>query len=76
MEGIEIRFTPGVLREIARRALKRGTGARGLRSVIEKAMVELMFELPSSGVKELVFDLPHLDKPLMALEEARLRQAS
>jgi len=76
MEGIEIRFTPSVLREIARRALKRGTGARGLRSVIEKAMVELMFELPGSGVKEVVFDLPHLDKPLMALEEARLRQAS
>ncbi|GEM82492.1 MAG: ATP-dependent Clp protease ATP-binding subunit ClpX [Meiothermus sp.] len=76
MEGIDIRFTPGVLREIARRALKRGTGARGLRSVIEKAMVELMYELPGSGVSEVVFDLPHLDKPLMALEEARLRQAS
>jgi ATP-dependent Clp protease ATP-binding subunit ClpX len=76
MEGIELRFTPGALREIARRALKRGTGARGLRAVIEKAMVELMFELPTSGIKEVVFDLPHLDKPLMALEEARLRQAS
>lgn len=76
MEGIEIRFTSGVLREVARRALKRGTGARGLRAVIEKAMVELMFELPDSGVSEVVFDLPHLDKPLMALEEARLRQAS
>ncbi len=76
MEGIEIRFTPAVLREIARRALKRGTGARGLRAVIEKAMVELMFELPGSGVSEVVFDLPHLDKPLKALEEARLRQAS
>ncbi|MGK0619425.1 ATP-dependent Clp protease ATP-binding subunit ClpX [Meiothermus cerbereus] len=76
MEGIELRFTPGALREIARRALKRGTGARGLRAVIEKAMVELMYELPGSGVKEVVFDMPHLDKPLMALEEARLRQAS
>ena len=76
MEGIDIRFTPGVLREIARRALKRGTGARGLRAVIEKAMMDLMFELPSSGVREVLFDLPHLDKPLMALEEARLRQAS
>ncbi|RDI96710.1 ATP-dependent Clp protease ATP-binding subunit ClpX [Meiothermus sp. QL-1] len=76
MEGIELHFTPAVLREIARRALKRGTGARGLRSVIEKAMVDLMFELPGSGIRELVFDLPHLDKPLKALEEARLRQAS
>lgn len=76
MEGIDIRFTPGVLREIARRALKRGTGARGLRSVIEKAMVELMYELPGSGVSEVVFDLPHLDKPLMALEEAWRSRAS
>jgi ATP-dependent Clp protease ATP-binding subunit ClpX len=76
MEGIELRFTPGVLREVARRALKRGTGARGLRSVIEKAMMDLMFELPGSGVHDLTFDLPHLDKPLKALEEARLRQAS
>jgi ATP-dependent Clp protease ATP-binding subunit ClpX len=76
MEGIELRFTDGVLREIARRALKRGTGARGLRAEIEKAMVELMYELPGSGVAEVLFDIHHLDKPLMALEEARLRQAS
>jgi ATP-dependent Clp protease ATP-binding subunit ClpX len=76
MEGIELRFTPAALREIARRALKRGTGARGLRAIVEKAMVDLMFEAPSSNVRELVIDIPHLDKPLSALEEARLRQAS
>ncbi|RIH87405.1 ATP-dependent Clp protease ATP-binding subunit ClpX [Meiothermus luteus] len=76
MEGVELHFTPAALREIARRALKRGTGARGLRSIIERAMVDLMFELPGSGVRELIFDLPHLDRPLAALEDARLRQAS
>ncbi|BBL81871.1 ATP-dependent Clp protease ATP-binding subunit ClpX [Thermus thermophilus] len=76
MEGIELRFTQAALREVARRALKRGTGARGLRAILEKAMVDLMFEAPGSGVKEIVFDLPHLDHPLKALEEARLRQAS
>ncbi|WP_022798161.1 ATP-dependent Clp protease ATP-binding subunit ClpX [Thermus islandicus] len=76
MEGIELRFTQAALKEVARRALKRGTGARGLRAILEKAMVDLMFEAPGSGVKELVFDLPHLDNPLKALEEARLRQAS
>ncbi|ADH63733.1 ATP-dependent Clp protease ATP-binding subunit ClpX [Allomeiothermus silvanus] len=76
MEGIELKFTPAVLREVARRALKRGTGARGLRAVIEKAMVDLMYEAPGSGVWEITVDLPHLDKPLAALEEARLRQAS
>jgi ATP-dependent Clp protease ATP-binding subunit ClpX len=76
MENIDLRFTPGILREIARRALKRATGARGLRAVVEKSMVELMYELPGSGIQELTFDIPHLDKPLAALEEARLRQAS
>ncbi|BFH76297.1 ATP-dependent Clp protease ATP-binding subunit ClpX [Thermus thermophilus] len=76
MEGMELRFTQAALREVARRALKRGTGARGLRAILEKAMVDLMFEAPGSGVKEIVFDLPHLDHPLKALEEARLRQAS
>ncbi|BDG16486.1 ATP-dependent Clp protease ATP-binding subunit ClpX [Thermus brockianus] len=76
MEGIDLRFTPAALKEVARRALKRGTGARGLRAILEKTMVDLMFEAPGSGVKELVLDLPHLDNPLKALEEARLRQAS
>lgn len=76
MEGIELRFTQAALREIARRALKRGTGARGLRALMEKVMVDLMYEAPGSGVRELLIDLPHLDAPLKALEEARLRQAS
>jgi ATP-dependent Clp protease ATP-binding subunit ClpX len=76
MEGIELRFTQAALREIARRALKRGTGARGLRAILEKTMVDLMFEAPGSGVREIVIDLPHLDQPLKALEEAKLRQAS
>ena len=76
MEGIELRFTQAALKEVARRAIKRGTGARGLRAILEKGMVDLMFEAPGSGVKEIVFDLPHLDHPLKALEEARLRQAS
>jgi len=76
LEGIELRFTQAALKEIARRALKRGTGARGLRAILEKTMVDLMFEAPGSGIRELVIDLPHLDQPLKALEEAKLRQAS
>ncbi len=76
MEGMELRFTPAALKEVARRALRRGTGARGLRAILERTMVDLMFEAPGSGVKEIVVDLPHLDNPLKALEEARLKQAS
>jgi len=76
LEGVKLDITESALREVARRALERGTGARGLRSVIERAMVDLMYEVPASEVQEIRFDAPHLDDPLEALREARLRQAS
>ncbi len=75
LEGVELVFTPAALREIAGRAAARGTGARGLRAVIEKAMVELMYALPEAGVRRVVFDAPHLDDPLAALGGEGLRQA-
>jgi ATP-dependent Clp protease ATP-binding subunit ClpX len=54
-ENIRLRFTEGALAAIAKEAMKRKSGARGLRSVIEKAMLDIMFELPSeSNVKECV----------------------
>lgn len=46
-EGIELEFTEGALRAIARKALARKTGARGLRSIFEEVLLEVMFELPS-----------------------------
>jgi ATP-dependent Clp protease ATP-binding subunit ClpX len=46
LEEAELDFHPDALREIARIARERDTGARGLRSVIERAMFDLMFELP------------------------------
>ena len=76
LEGVNLEISEAALREVARRALERGTGARGLRSVIERAMVDLMYEVPGSGVRELRFDVRHLDDPLEALQEARMRQAS
>ncbi|MCB2183147.1 MAG: ATP-dependent Clp protease ATP-binding subunit ClpX [Desulfobulbaceae bacterium] len=54
-EDVRLRFTEGALTAIAQEALKRKSGARGLRSVMEKAMLEIMYELPSeSNVKECV----------------------
>ncbi|MBI4791346.1 MAG: ATP-dependent Clp protease ATP-binding subunit ClpX [Deltaproteobacteria bacterium] len=54
-ENIRLRFTEGALAAIAKEAMKRKSGARGLRSVMEKAMLDIMFELPSeSNVKECV----------------------
>src|SRR5947209_857711 len=46
MEGAELEFDPSALREIARRARERDTGARGLRSIIEELMLDIQFELP------------------------------
>ncbi|HHO47507.1 MAG TPA: ATP-dependent Clp protease ATP-binding subunit ClpX [Desulfobacteraceae bacterium] len=56
-EGITLRFTTGALQAIAAKALKRKSGARGLRSVMEEAMLEVMFELPSEdNVTECVIN--------------------
>jgi ATP-dependent Clp protease ATP-binding subunit ClpX len=49
MEGVELEFTPDALRELAALALKKGTGARALRSLIEKLMLDLMYEAPDGG---------------------------
>jgi ATP-dependent Clp protease ATP-binding subunit ClpX len=47
LEGAKLDFTEGALRAIAQQAVERGTGARGLRSVMEKMLLNLMYELPS-----------------------------
>ncbi|HBL44312.1 MAG TPA: ATP-dependent Clp protease ATP-binding subunit ClpX, partial [Planctomycetaceae bacterium] len=56
MEKAELEFTEGALHEIARIAQKKNTGARGLRSVIEQAMFDIMYELPEqeAGKKYVV----------------------
>src|SRR5262249_38055125 len=46
MEGAELEFHPAALKEIARKARERDTGARGLRSIVEEIMTDIMFELP------------------------------
>jgi ATP-dependent Clp protease ATP-binding subunit ClpX len=56
MEGSELEFTPGALNAIAERALKRDTGARALRAVIEEIMLDLMYRLPDQqqGTKYVI----------------------
>src|SRR5437773_7020076 len=51
MEGAELEFNAHALKEIARRAKERDTGARGLRSIVEEIMTEIMFELPDLETK-------------------------
>jgi ATP-dependent Clp protease ATP-binding subunit ClpX len=47
MEGVELQFTKSALQEIGHRCYERGNGARGLRSILEIVMLEIMYELPS-----------------------------
>jgi ATP-dependent Clp protease ATP-binding subunit ClpX len=62
-EGVELKFTEKGLKAIAQLALKRKTGARGLRGVIEHAMLDIMFEIPSkSNVKEVIIDEKVIDE--------------
>ncbi len=49
MEGCELEFTRGALQLLARKALKRDTGARALRSVMEELMLDWMYHLPDQG---------------------------
>ncbi len=48
MEGVELEFTPDALRELAHQAIKKGTGARALRSLLEKLMLDVMYDVPGS----------------------------
>jgi ATP-dependent Clp protease ATP-binding subunit ClpX len=49
MEGVDLHFTDDALRELAAQAHKKGTGARALRGLIEKIMLEVMYDVPESG---------------------------
>ncbi|MFO1475770.1 MAG: ATP-dependent Clp protease ATP-binding subunit ClpX [Verrucomicrobiota bacterium] len=48
MEGVDLEFTPDALKELAAQAIKKGTGARALRSLLEKLMLDVMFDVPSA----------------------------
>ena len=57
VDGVTLTFTEGAIRQIAATSIRRGTGARGLRSIIEKTLEDTMFRLPSmEGVEEVVVD--------------------
>jgi ATP-dependent Clp protease ATP-binding subunit ClpX len=55
MDGVKISFTPGALRAVSNEALERRAGARGLRAIMEHAMLDIMYEVPSrADIKEIV----------------------
>ena len=57
MDGVELEFTDDAIREIAREAIKRKTGARGLRAIVEEIMLDVMYEIPNrKDVKKVIID--------------------
>lgn len=72
MEHVRLKFTDGSLSAIAKEALRRNTGARGLRSILENAMLDIMYEIPSqSMVKEVVISedvIVRKEKPIVVYE--------
>jgi ATP-dependent Clp protease ATP-binding subunit ClpX len=62
MEGARLRFTDDALKSIAKKAIKRKTGARGLRAILEGLLLDLMYELPSmTSVEEVVISADVVD---------------
>jgi ATP-dependent Clp protease ATP-binding subunit ClpX len=74
MEGAELEIRPAALHAIAKKALARKTGARGLRSILEHALLDVMYELPSQqNVQKVVIDentITNGAKPLMIYSES------
>jgi ATP-dependent Clp protease ATP-binding subunit ClpX len=62
MEGVELEFSGDALKELASQALKKGTGARALRSLLEKLMLDVMYEIPSNED----IDHVHITQPVVA----------
>jgi ATP-dependent Clp protease ATP-binding subunit ClpX len=72
-ERVKLRFTDGALVAIAKEALKRKAGARGLRSILESIMLDIMYDLPSqNNIKECIINeetILHKERPIVLYEK-------
>jgi ATP-dependent Clp protease ATP-binding subunit ClpX len=75
MDGVELEIRPSALTAIAKKALARKTGARGLRSILEHSLIDTMFDLPTmDGVAKVVIDEHIVEdgaKPLLVYREKK-----
>jgi ATP-dependent Clp protease ATP-binding subunit ClpX len=75
MEGANLRFTDSALSAISREAVKRKSGARGLRAIMESCMLDIMYELPSlENVKECVISedvVLNKEDPILLFEQTK-----
>src|SRR6187401_3359151 len=73
LEKVRLKFTDDAVAAVAREAMKRGTGARGLRAVLEEVMLEMMYELPSMpGLKECIITrevILNKERPILISEQ-------
>ncbi|MDH3514232.1 MAG: ATP-dependent Clp protease ATP-binding subunit ClpX, partial [Gammaproteobacteria bacterium] len=83
LEGVELEIREDALLAVAKRAMERKTGARGLRSILERALLDVMFDLPSTeNVKKVIIEsgvITEGSKPLVIYvdnEEQEKRRAS
>jgi ATP-dependent Clp protease ATP-binding subunit ClpX len=75
MEGANLRFTDSALSAVSREAIKRKSGARGLRAIMESCMLDIMYELPSlENVKECVISedvVLNKEDPILLFEQTK-----
>jgi ATP-dependent Clp protease ATP-binding subunit ClpX len=77
MEGAELHFTEDALRELAALAIKKGTGARALRSLLEKLMLDTMYDLPGSeDVASITINGPVVRGESAPLIQSKEKQAA
>jgi len=79
MDGVEVDFRDDALRAVAKRAMERKTGARGLRSILENVLLDIMYRLPSeAGVSKIVIDESVIhgeSEPMMIYENVEQARA-
>ena len=79
-ENVKLSFTDDALKSIAKEAIRRNTGARGLRGVIEKAMLDIMYEIPSKeNVKEVIINERVIidgAQPKLVLNDGQTKESS
>ncbi|MBW1777148.1 MAG: ATP-dependent Clp protease ATP-binding subunit ClpX [Deltaproteobacteria bacterium] len=77
LEGVNLRFTDSALSAMAKEAMKRKSGARGLRAIIEKCLLDIMYELPSiENVRECVVSedvVLHQEEPILLFEQEKIK---
>ncbi|PIR22956.1 MAG: ATP-dependent Clp protease ATP-binding subunit ClpX [Deltaproteobacteria bacterium CG11_big_fil_rev_8_21_14_0_20_45_16] len=79
LENVKLKFTEDALRAVSKEALRRKSGARGLRAILEESMIDIMYEIPSrDDVKEVIINedvITKKEKPILLMEKSESETA-